>query len=206
MKNMFNLTKTISFVFVLSLLVFAWQSFADQPPFSATIDLAAGDTELVVGESTTITAAFHTNRAVTRESWAVDGIVVQGPNATTSGTGADAAADSSFLFNATTPGFHEVCYRIWHHTQLITDGRDAHNCVTIHVTAPPPTEDCPAAPAVANHYLNELDIKGQDRDQYSQQVAQEMAKNDPPNFHGYAPCDAGYVPEVRAFVDTLLPH
>ncbi len=96
--------------------------------FRATITITGG-TAICTGESTTLTAAWSTNKDVTRCEWSVDGDGqgVVSLNGATSGT-------SDFTFNGTA-GDHEITFRIWHHVQS-ANGRDASASVTITVTDP----------------------------------------------------------------------
>ena len=97
--------------------------------FTATITTTGG-TAICVGESTTLTAAWSTNKDVTRCEWYVDGVGqgVVSFKGTTSGT-------SDFTFNGTSAGDHEITFRLWHHVQY-ANGRDASATVTITVTEP----------------------------------------------------------------------
>jgi hypothetical protein len=97
--------------------------------FTATITIS-GHTAICGGESATLTAAWSTNKDVTRGEWYVDG---EGQGAvsfpgTTSGT-------SEYTFDGTALGNHEITFRLWHHVQY-ANGRDASTSVTITVTEP----------------------------------------------------------------------
>jgi hypothetical protein len=64
--------------------------------------------------------------------------------------------------------------------------------------------DCPAAPSISAHYLQTIGISPGSSEGKSVQadVAQHMGQD--ATFDGYAPCDAGYVAAVIAYVDGLL--
>jgi len=97
--------------------------------FRATIAIS-GATAICAGESTTLTAAWSTNKDVTRCEWYVDGVGqgVMSLNGATSGT-------SDFTFNGTAAGDCEIAFRLWHHVQD-ANGRDASARVTITVSEP----------------------------------------------------------------------
>jgi hypothetical protein len=62
--------------------------------------------------------------------------------------------------------------------------------------------DCPAAPAVANSYLDSISFAG-GRGDIIRLVADHMTQG--ARFDGIAPCEEGYAEAVIAFVDALLP-
>jgi hypothetical protein len=97
--------------------------------FRATITIT-GDAAICAGESTTLTAAWSTNKDVTRCEWYVDGVgqgVVSFHGAT--------SGSSDFTFDATATGDHAITFRIWHHVQS-ANGRDTSASVTITATDP----------------------------------------------------------------------
>ncbi|MGE5296465.1 MAG: hypothetical protein ACM3VT_16720 [Solirubrobacterales bacterium] len=101
---------------------------ATQPAFTVDIDIT-GDLDILVGETTTLTATWTTNnKDVTRYEWSVDGVGqgVQSFDGTSSGT-------FTFDFTPAAAGSYTITFRIWHHQQ--TD-RDASESVVVVVTAP----------------------------------------------------------------------
>jgi hypothetical protein len=125
-----------SLVLILAVvLVMAVAGPAAAADFAATITIT-GDTEIQVGESTTLTATWMTNKDVTRYEWSVDGV---GQGVVTM-TGAQSGAPT-FPFDGTAPGNYVISFRIWHHVQYVPSngnnwiGWDATASVTITVTA-----------------------------------------------------------------------
>jgi hypothetical protein len=143
--NKRSMTLLTAAILVCATLFTAIPAFAQPPPFSATITIT-GDTELTLGESTTLTANWETNRDVTREEWAIDGtsqgiVIIPGAS----------SGSSTFTFLPTTTGTFTISYRIWHHVQ--TD-RDASNSVTITVTDDPIEYEWETAFAYCGQHAN----------------------------------------------------
>lgn len=175
-------------------LALAGAALGGPPAFEATIDIT-GDLVIAPGETTTLTAAWSTNRDVTRYEWTVtdeaDNIVVG-----TAAISFDGASAGSFPFSFTSlvAGQYVVSFSIWHHNQ---SDRDASASVTVTVV----DEECPAAPAIANAYLDSLAFT-EGRGDIIRAVTEEMSPGN--MFHGYSKCDPQYADEVIAFVDWLL--
>jgi hypothetical protein len=88
---------------------------------------------------------------VTHSQWLLDerNVATQGPGMGTSGS------DSrTFVFDE--PGDVDVSFRVWHQTQ---SAREASETFTIEVSAC--DDDCPAAPTLANAYLNYIGYSGE---------------------------------------------
>lgn len=173
------------------------------PEFSADIEItsATGEFEVEEGQTLLLTATWSTNEQdVTDESWSVDGSVKQ-----TDGIpeGEREAGVSTFVFDATElePGDYQVCFHIWHHTQT---HRDATECVTITVL--PVDEECPAAPAIANAYLDSIGFTD-GRGDIITAVTDQMGLR--ASFQGIEKCIDGepnpaYQEAVIDFVDAYL--
>ncbi len=101
------------------------------PPAVAADISISGDTEIVVGESTILTASWTTNRDVTRLKWTVDGIE-QYSGIITEGAQRQAGS-STFTFIGVEEGTYQMCFMIWHHAT----GWNASECKTVQVTAAP---------------------------------------------------------------------
>jgi ABC-type glycerol-3-phosphate transport system substrate-binding protein len=183
--------------FCLIMAVALASAASGQPAFTASINIS-GTTTISVGQSTTLTATWTTNKDVTRSEWSI-GTTGQGQVSfagATSGT-------STFTFTPTAPGTYCICFEIWHHADPRGSGhgvtnRWAKECVTITVTE---AAECPAAPAIANAYLDSIGFTG-GRGWIISAVTEEMGPGN--DFHGYSKCDAEYAPEVIDFVDYLL--
>lgn len=109
---------------IASALVIIAPALAVQPQFTATITIT-GNPEIKVGETTTLTAVWITNRDVTRYEWSVDSTgqgIVQIEGAI--------EGSATFDFSSETPGTFTISFRIWHHQQ--TD-RDATESVEVVV-------------------------------------------------------------------------
>ena len=178
---------------VLALVLTSGVSAAD---FVGSVTLPA-DFSIYVGETTTITGTWATNKDFTRYQWSLDGVagtIMEIPEAE------KLAGSRGYLFTGAATGAFEVCLSVWHHTQ--TD-RLVSDCVTVTVLAS--VEEYPAAPAIAAAYLRELGYKPND-DTYNNIIAQVTAEMGPGNdFQGLKKSDVGYADAVRTFVDSLLP-
>jgi hypothetical protein len=111
------------------------------PVFEGTVDIS-GNTNIMVGESTTLTADWTTNIGVTRGEWFVDG-VGQGVENT-----GGCAGSSSMTFSSETEGSYVIAFAIWHHTQ---PGRYAIGVTVVTVSKeepPPPPPPPPPKPVV----------------------------------------------------------
>jgi len=175
---------------VLALVLTSGVSAAD---FVGSVTLPA-DFSIYVGETTTITGTWATNKDFTRYQWSLDGVagtIMEIPEAE------KLAGSRGYLFTGAATGTFEVCLSVWHHTQ--TD-RTASDCVTITVLAP--VQDYPAAPAIANAYLDSIGFTGA-RGEIIKAVTEEMKPGN--DFHGIAIDEPGYKEEVIAFVKGLLP-
>jgi hypothetical protein len=117
--------KTFKTLIVVAVcLAVAGAALAVQPLFSADITIT-GDLYIAIGETTTLTATWSTNRDVNRYEWLVNGvsqdeIAIDGVD----------SGSATFNFTPTLAGTYQVCFHIWHHKQ--TD-RDADYCVTVSV-------------------------------------------------------------------------
>ncbi len=121
----------IATMMAISTLAFATPTLAQQPPFSATINIT-GTTTIEVGQTTTLTATYTTNRDVTRFEWRIDDIS-QGVTNIPSGQGS--AGSQTFDFSSNTAGTYVVSFRIWHHNPMQAD-RVASQSITITVIQP----------------------------------------------------------------------
>jgi len=98
------------------------------PPAVAADISISGDTEIVVGESTILTASWTTNRDITRLKWTVNGveqysgIIAEGAQRQ--------AGSSTFTFIGVEEGTYQVCFMVWHHAT----GWNASECETVQVT------------------------------------------------------------------------
>jgi hypothetical protein len=76
--------------------------------------------------------------------------------------------------------------------------------LSVTVTGCVVAQDCKAAPAVANEYLDSINFGGRGRGDIINSVAQHMTQG--AKFDGIAPCDVeAYRAKVIAYVDALLP-
>ena len=114
-------------VIIAALAFAAVPALAQPPPFSATITLT-GDTEIMLGESTTLTAEWATNRDVTRYEWAINA-AGQGEQEISGAS----LGSQTFIFNPTEVGTYTISFRIWHHNPQQSD-RVASNSITVTVT------------------------------------------------------------------------
>jgi hypothetical protein len=110
-------------------LAVAGVASAIPPVFSADIAIT-GDLDIVLGETTTLTATWSTNdQDVTWCEWLVDG-VGQGPVEIPDG---GSSGSSTFDFTPTATGDYEIGFHIWHHVHTERDGLAY---VTVTVTDP----------------------------------------------------------------------
>ena len=96
--------------------------------FEGTVTIT-GDLDITVGETTTLTATWSTNKDITRGEWTVAGVpqgemTIDDPYKLSGSTTID--------FYGAAVGDYIISFHIWHHTQ----GRDVTESVTVHVTAP----------------------------------------------------------------------
>jgi hypothetical protein len=159
-----------------------------QPPFSATITMT-GDAEVCVGEVGNVFVDWSTNRDVTRSQWSV-GASIEPEQAVSGSSGSD-----SRTFSSTETGLFQIEFALRHHMQSDRVASESF-AVTVSACA---DEDCDAAPAVANAYLDELAYEG-GRGWINSSVAAAMSAGQ----FGDDKCDLSYADLVRAFVDGLL--
>jgi hypothetical protein len=157
------------------------------PPFSATITMT-GDAEVCVGEVGEVFVDWYTNRDVTRSRWSVGASTE--PEQAVSGSG----GNDSRTFSSTETGQFQIGFALRHHVQ---SDRVASESFAVTVSAC--ADDCDAAPAVANAYLDELAYGG-GRGWINSSVAAAMNAGQ----FGDDKCDLYYADLVRAFVDGLL--
>jgi hypothetical protein len=158
-----------------------------QEPFSATITMT-GDAEVCVGEEGEVFVDWYTNRDVTRSQWSV-GASTELEQAVSGSGGSD-----SRTFSSTETGLFQIGFALRHHMQSDRVASDSF-AVTVSACA----DDCDAAPAVANAYLDELVYEG-GRGWINSSVAAAMHAGD----FGDDKCDLSYVEAVHEFVDGLL--
>ena len=211
MRKGLSLVIVLMLVFSVSAVVFArpgqggGQIVTSQPDFDATIDIT-GELEVQVGVSTILRATWSTNNQdVNREEWSVldkDQADVEMEGTGTVHIEGASEGESTFVFNAAElePGNYQVCFRIWHHQQT---QRDATERVTITVIVADDEEECPAAPAIANAYLNSLGITGLIRGEVIKAVTKEMTPGN--DFQGQPKCNnGGPNPAYKEAVETFL--
>lgn len=103
--------------------------------FSATVDIT-GDTDILVGETTTLSATWTADKDVTRCEWSVDGVgqgdsvIPEGPERR---TGTRTFSFSGPALTGSVEDEYVVCFRVWHHSHV---GDWDEECVTVTVTEP----------------------------------------------------------------------
>lgn len=148
----------------------------------------SGDDKVCVGNVGTVNVQWITSRDVTRSRWSADG--VDEPEAAFEG--ATSGSDSR-TFSSESEGTFLIGFALWHHTQ----GRQASNSILVTVEECLDA-GCPAAPAIANEYLDELGHTG-NRGYIISDVAAAMTAGQ----FGADSCDPSYAEAVRAFVDLV---
>ena len=159
------------------------------PPFTASIAITANaDLAMCVGETINLEALWTTNKDVTREEWKIDGI----SQGVTSIPGASSGS-SDFDFTGNSVGTFLIAYHIWHHVQ----DRTATEMVTVTVNQCD-NDNCPAAPAIANEYLQDKGIRPNTA--LHREIIEEIAHVMHDEF-GFDPCRPGYADDVEAYID-----
>jgi hypothetical protein len=159
-----------------------------QPPFEATITLT-GDAEVCVGEVGAVYVDWSTNRDVTRSQWSV-GADVEPEGEVSGSSGSD-----SRTFSSTEEGQFTIRFALRHHTQSDRGASEEFQVTVVACL----TDDCPAAPAVANDYLDGIGYSD-GRGWIINQVAAAMNAG----LFGDDTCDPSYAELVHAFVEGLL--
>jgi hypothetical protein len=104
---------------------------ASAADFSATIEIT-GNVSIVLGDTTTLTATWSTNKSITRYEWLVDGVSQGVVNIDAS------SGTSTFDFTPTAVGDYEIGFHIWHHVHYadVPNPWDAWDSITVTVTDP----------------------------------------------------------------------
>jgi len=114
-------------------------------------------------------------------------------------SGNDPCANFSLPWNITGPGTYDVKVTARHGNDIGADSEE----VVVTQTQVVVTQ-CPAAPSIAAHYLQELNIKAGSKT--FKNIISLVAQNMGPTtyFNGIAACDAGYGAAVKSFVDAKI--
>lgn len=119
-----------------------------------------------------------------------------------SGSGTVSSAPFSLPWTITGPGTYDVEVVAYHGGH---DGSDSEEVIVTETEIVVPVAECPAAPAVANHYMKDLGLKANSK-QFKNVISLVALHMGPQTlFDGFEACDtANYEAAVHAFVDANL--